>query len=244
MGDKFDVGSFAAARAGSGEFKEGLRELRVFGIRRDIHEIGLIGHVIKEVFRNLILAFMDSLVDRDHLQCLLALSSGASVHADFAARAVGNGDDDRIFQAFKAFPDRNQIFRAFRCFADFLFGGKEGSDDSMGADKAALIALNAVFFDPFRNEGSDIALFIRSRPVVHGSVFITVKGRNGKVITFDGIDRMSDSLNEFRQSFRKLLLFGFETRPCGIDGHFPDAFAPAVDGSVVKFYNRLSFFNV
>jgi len=75
-----------------------------------------------------------------------------------------------------------------------LVGGHNGDDGGMGADKGALVALDAVFRDPFRNINGHSSFFILGCSLFKDPV--RCKHRDRKIVPALGIDFPHDLIHK------------------------------------------------
>ncbi|KAF5039930.1 hypothetical protein DSECCO2_538750 [anaerobic digester metagenome] len=222
LSEQLDIRGFTATGTSSGEFKQGLLKLA------SLHCGFLEGaqHVVGQLFEVFIIRLFAGfafVLDRAHHEGLF----WAFVHANAAALTVVDINLDLVliafgthgFQGLEGAGGSLQIF-----FFDQL-----GTDRGVGAHEGALVALDAVFRDPFWNGGGHLAFFQLGSSAFH----IAIQRHLGNLdhialLAHDGLDHV---FHKTGGSFRYQLLCGTAfTRQGGGNVHFHQGFIHFIHG--------------
>ncbi|KAF5044330.1 hypothetical protein DSECCO2_492900 [anaerobic digester metagenome] len=189
LGQHLDVGGFAAARAGAGEFHQRLLELAALdGVAT--------GQVVLEGYggRELVVGhFAGSL----GLQGLHDQSRGlgrADVGAVAAAHAVQGVDLDAELHALEFLADGVKSLEGLGSVGHLLLGQQHGQDGGVRADEGALVALDAVACDPLGHVDGHAALLELGGG--HGEQTVRLEGGHGQIVALLGQDGTHDVLDE------------------------------------------------
>ena len=233
-GHHIDVGCFAAACAGAGEFKVGRFELGASEVA--LAQRILTGREIHGVVPEVLLGQLG--FSRLHDESLLG--SGAGVGADAAAIAVFRVDDDAEFQAFHRASEflHNE---SFRCFFRFFFCYQNRTDGGMGAYHGALVAFDTVFRNPFRNIDGSSRAFVLGCTGRECAVFQTFPGGNREIVPFLAVHDVAHVLDEIRTGHSGNGAAGGGVFPCCRDFHFFHTRHACVYGGIIHIHHVLAF---
>ncbi len=179
LGEELGVGRFAAAGAGAGEFQKRLAELAALdGIGAEFTQNSRLGTQLPTVIK-VDLTGLFALQTR-HGKCLLALFAGANADAQVTAGAVHHADGDGKAMIGKT--GHGQRGHTGRGIFRLLCRHGDGTNDRMGADQRAKIALNAIFGKPGGDLLCNAALFVLAGAQRQVAVLPPEEGGNRQVI--------------------------------------------------------------
>ena len=167
--------------------------------------------------------------------------TGADIHAVGATRAVEYAHLDAEVHTLHGY-GRLHLERG--CVETGLFVGveHEGTDTAVRTNVGALVTLDTVLQIPSGNERGDAALLISGRTLLPCSVFESLEGAHGEVITHLSVDNVHEFLHISGRTVVDGLLV-FERSPCGIDGEGV-VLATAIDRGVVFLHDVLTLLAV
>jgi hypothetical protein len=116
-----------------------------------------------------------------------------------------------------------------------------------GQTRGALVALDAVVFDPHGYVRGDAPLFVGGGPKGHGTVFHADEGADRQAVPFLGVDGNLDVFDKLRQLLVVLAVFLFGVlgvAQLGGHGDFLAAVMSAVNGRQIHLDDGLALFGV
>ena len=253
LSDQAGISSLHAACAGAGELQQGLLELAALDSLRS--KAGLLfGDMLNSIVEALLLIHLAG--QRLHHQGLVGRR--ADVGAQAAAHAVQRVDLLHKGELFAALAQHLLALHGSGGVLHFLGVHGIGADGGMGAHKGALVALDAVFRDPFGHVHGYAALLIGGNAQGECAVGCVFKGGNRQLVALllrDGVQHVLDEADHFGAAFVVLFNRGIHgVGPsgghldlvdgvyAGIDGlvvHLDDVFALAAIGFLSSFLHVL-----
>ena len=236
--DSLDIGSLAAAGAGTRELEQGLCELEV------LHRLGLVDDLLVadvpgDVLPILLLGHL--LLQRAHHQRLLL--GRADVHAVRAARTVERRDLDAEL-VLLGLAQPLLPFHA-RC-GGLGLRREERTDHGVRADIGALVALDTVLDLPLGDIHGDAALLVGGRAVLPRTVLTARESRYRQVIALQPVDRLDDLAHELgiRRIRNMCEAVVVDLRPFGRHLDLHHGVAAGVDGRIVHVDDVLALLAV
>lgn len=241
LADELDVRGLAATGASAGELEERLCELAVLDVCLGVDERLFRGDVFGAVVPFLL--FVELGFEGFHLEGLNALLAGAYVNAVGASEAVEDVDGlDEAHTLEGGSESGNCSGLAHGGSGGFGLGEDEGTDGGVRAYICALVALDAVLFLPFGDEGCDAALFVAGGTLFPGAVGDSLESGYLEVVAHLSVDGADDVVDEGGVVVAGLFGLG-ELGPCGVDVELV-VLTAAVYGGVVLVDNVLTFLAV
>ena len=239
LGDEFNVGRFAATRAGTAELEERSGKLRVLGVEFDIYLVLLARYVLHAVVPVGVLGHFA--FEGHHGEGLVAAHTRTNVHAVAATEAVHYVNLHAEVHTLER--GRSLDFEGGSVQAlEFFVVEHEGTNRSVGTNERALVTLDTVLAVPCGYEGSHTALLVGGSSLLPSTVCAYLEGAHGQevaVLCIDGAHEVGDKGGLFAYN---LLVLG-QVGPCGVNGQRL-VFATAVNGLVVLVHYVLALLAV
>ncbi len=236
--NELDIGSFAAARACTREFKHRGCELAVLDGLLNVNKVSLRGNLLGTVVPFGL--FVELGLEGFHLESLHALLAGTYVNTVRAAETVEHVnalDEAHAGEGLADCGDGGVFAEGSGCH--FGLVENERTDGGVRADICALVALYAVLLEPFGNESGHTALLIAGCTLLPCAVGDSLEVRHFQQVAVLRVDGAHDAVDEFGIVVGLNLVVG-ELSPCGINVQTV-VFAAAVNGCEVLVNHILTF---
>ena len=190
LSHQLTIGSFSAAFAGARELNHGFLELGSLD-RVLVNHVTSIGEICGESPVSALLG--NHVGEGRHGQCVV----GAGPRAGFATGAILRRDLDTEHHSSNVVATLgNAHVELSRSHIGLELGDEERTNSRMRADHRTLVALRAFVHIHNRNSEGDSSLLVLSSG--RGRVTARVKGRDGKSVALQGVERIHDLGAELR----------------------------------------------